>query len=172
MAENKKDFARPHDWVGRALFSCSYVFVLLGGVIMTGLAIMVVASVLGRWLVNSPVYGDFEMVAMGTAISVFLFLPYCHLERGNVICDLFLAWAPKKFQLMCDVVAAVILGLIAGTIAWRMAYGGLDMFSYNETSMILGIPTWWAFPFGVASMALLTLCCAYTAVRDFLGVIR
>lgn len=172
MTEDTHDFARPDDVVGRALFSCSYAFVLLGGFIMAGLAVMVVVSVLGRWLVSIPVYGDFEMVAMGTAVSVFLFLPYCHLEKGNVICDLFLSWAPKKLQILCDVVSALILGVIAAVIAWRMTLGGLDMFSYGETSMILGIPTWWAFPFAVASMGLLALCCLYTAVRDFLEVVR
>jgi len=172
MTEQNQDFARPHDWVGRALFSCSFAFVLVGGVIMTGLAIMVVVSVAGRWLLGAPVYGDFEMVAMGTAVSVFLFLPFCHLEKGNVICDLFLSWAPKKFQILCDVVSALILGAIAGVVTWRMALGGMDMFRYGETSMILGIPTWWAFPFGVAAMALLCLCCLYTAVRDFREVVR
>ena len=172
MAEDSHDFARPDDVVGRALFSFSYAFVVLGGIIMSCLTVMVVASVVGRALISMPVYGDFEMVAMGTAISVFLFLPYCHLQKGNVICDLFLSWAPKKFQVFCDVVSAVILGAIAGAISWRMVLGGRDLFGYGETSIILGIPTWWAFPFAVASMALLALCCAYTAVRDFVRIVR
>ena len=71
---------------------------------MVGLAGMVVVSVLGRWLFSAPVFGDFEMVGMGTAIAVFLYLPYCHMRRGNVIVDLFLSRTPKRLQIFFDVI--------------------------------------------------------------------
>jgi len=139
---------------------------------MTGLTVMVVISVLGRWLISAPIYGDFEMVEMGTAISVFLFLPYCHMSRGNVIVDLFMAWAPKRVQVFLDIVGSVALSLIAGVLAWRMILGGLEMVSDNETTYILALPLWWAFPFAVFSLGLLALCTAYTAVHDGIRIFR
>jgi hypothetical protein len=33
--------------------------------------------VIGRRFFNAPINGDFELVQMATAISVFSFLPYC-----------------------------------------------------------------------------------------------
>lgn len=163
------DYPNP---IGRALYLSSRLAAMLGGLIMTALIIMTVLSVLGRWLFSSPIYGDFEMVEMGTAISVMLFLPYCHMNRGNVIVDLFLSWAPKRVQMVFDVLGSVALSVIAALLAWRMVYGGLEMVKYSETTYILALPLWWAFPFAVFSFALLALCTAYTAVYDGLRVIR
>ena len=158
--------------VGRALHFSSRMAAILGGFIMTGLTIMVVISVLGRWLISSPIYGDFEMVEMGTAISVMLFLPYCHMNRGNVIVDLFLSWAPKRAQIFFDIVGSIALAAIAGMLSWRMVLGGLEMVDYNETTYILALPLWWAFPFAVGSMGLLCVCAVYTAVHDGLRMFR
>lgn len=166
MAEIHSEIPRPTDPIGRVLFRCAYLFALAGGVLMSAIAVMVVVSVLGRWLFLAPIPGDFEMVAMGTAIAVFLFLPYCHLIKGNVIVDLFLAWAPPKVRSLFDMLSGALLAVIAGILAWRMVLGGLDMHRYHETSVILGIPIWPAFPFAVLSFALLAAACLYTAGRD------
>lgn len=172
MTETSNAEARPTDPVGRVLFVLAQVLMLAGGVLMSALAIMIVVSVTGRWLVSAPIPGDFEMVAMGTAVAVLLFFPYCHLRRGNVIVDLFLAWTPKSVQAACDLVSDLLLGAIAGGLAFRMFLGGADMLEYGETTVTLGIPIWWAFPFGVAGFGLLAVCCLYTALRDLVALIR
>lgn len=172
MAETLEQSARPSDPVGRALLFCSYALVLLGGVLMALLTVMSVISVLGRYLFSAPIPGDFELVTMGTAISVFLFLPYCHLQRGNVVVDLFLSWAPRKVQIFFDGVSGLLLAAIAGVLAWRMVRGAFDMHQYNEVSYILALPVWPVFPFAVLALALLSAACLYTALRDFAGVVR
>lgn len=171
MTETNDSEFRPAGLVGRALFSMSYYSALIGGFIMTGLAVMVVISVSGRWALSKPIFGDFEMVAFGTAIATFLFLPYCHMRRGNVIIDLFLTWAPERFQRFCDLMGSLLLALIAAMFAWRMTLGLMDMYTYNEVTYILAIPLWWAFQFGVFGSGLLTLCCLYTARLDLEKVI-
>ena len=172
MAESQTERARPTDPVGRALHFCSYLLVLLGGLLMTALTVMTVVSVIGRYLFNSPIQGDYELVTTGTAITVFLFLPYCHLIKGNVIVDLFLSWAPAKVRSAFDAASGVLLAVIAAVLAWRMTLGGLDLHRYHEVSLILGVPIWWAFPFAVASFALLAVACTYTSVRDFKGLFQ
>lgn len=167
MAETNTDNARPADPVGRALLFCAYVFVLAGGFLMAALTVMSVISVLGRYLFSAPIPGDFELVTMGTAIAVFLFLPYCHLQRGNVVVDLFLAWAPRRVQAFFDGASGLLLAAIAAVLSWRMVYGALDMYRYHEVSYILALPIWPVFPFAVAALALLAACCLYTAARDF-----
>ncbi len=170
MTDTSEPIPRPTDPIGRVLFGCAYIFALAGGFLMTAIAIMVVVSVLGRWLFLAPIPGDFEMVAMGTAMAVFLFLPYCHLIKGNVIVDLFLSWAPAKVRSALDAASGVLLAVIAAVLAWRMTLGGLDLHRYHEVSLILGVPIWWAFPFAVASFALLAATCIYTSARDLKGL--
>lgn len=172
MTESPAEFSPSDHRVGRALFACSYALALIGGVIMVGLTALVVISVTGRWLFSSPIFGDFEMVAMGTAVSVFLFLPYCHMNRGNVIVDVFLSWAPRKVQSFFDIIGSLVLAVIAGVLTWRMTLGGLEVFEYSETTYILALPLWWAFPFAVASFALLTVCCLFTATQDLARTFR
>jgi TRAP-type C4-dicarboxylate transport system permease small subunit len=170
MIETTANTPRPRDPIGRVLFACAYLFALLGGLLMTAIAVMVVVSVLGRWLILAPIPGDFEMVAIGTAVAVFLFLPYCHMIRGNVIVDLFLAWAPVKVRTFFDMASGLLLAVIAAALAWRTSLGGLDMYKYSETSYIVGIPLWPAFPVAVASFALLAAACLYTSARDLKGL--
>jgi len=167
MAETDTNTARPSDPVGRALLFCAYVLILVGGFLMAALTVMSVISVLGRYLFSAPVPGDFELVTMGTAIAVFLFLPYCHLQRGNVVVDLFLSWAPRRVQVLFDAASGLLLAVIAGVLSWRMVYGAIDMHQYNEVSYILALPIWPIFPFAVLALALLAVSCLYTAVRDF-----
>ena len=162
----------PQDPAGRVLRALAYGLAIFGGVLIVALALMVVVSVLGRALFDTPVYGDFELVAMGTAIAVSAFLPYCHLQRGNVILDLFLARAPASVRGLCDVLGSVLLAVIAGVLAWRTALGTADMIAYEEVTMILAIPVWWAVPVVLASLALLSLSALYTAFRDLRGLVR
>jgi TRAP-type C4-dicarboxylate transport system permease small subunit len=133
---------------------------------------MTVVSVIGRYLFNSPIQGDYELVTTGTAITVFLFLPYCHLQRGNVVVDLFLSWAPRKVQSFFDGASGLLLAAIAGILAWRMIHGGIDMHRYGEVSYILALPVWPVFPLAVLALSLLSAACLYTAVRDFHETIR
>lgn len=172
MAETLATGTRPADPVGRVLHFCSFALVVAGGVIMSALTLMTVVSVLGRYLFNKPIQGDYELVTMGTAITVFLFLPYCHLRRGNVVVDLFLAWAPRRVQTVFDALSGLLLAAIAGAIAWRMVDGAFDMHEYSEVSYILALPVWPVFPFAIAALGLLSLSCIYTAFNDFREALR
>jgi TRAP-type C4-dicarboxylate transport system permease small subunit len=172
MADTQTERARPTDPVGRALHFCSYILVLAGGFLMSGLTVMTVVSVTGRKLFNSPIQGDYELVTIGTAIAVFLFLPYCHLQRGNVVVDLFLSWAPKRVQTLFDALSGLLLAAIAGGFGWRMALGGQDMHRYNDVSYILALPTWPVFAIAAPALVLLSACGLYTAVRDFKAASR
>jgi len=170
MAEIGNTSDIPADAAGRALHRVSYVLAIAGGGIMIALIVMVVSSILGRSLINTPIYGDFELVGIGTGIAVSLFLPYCHMCRGNVFVDLFLAQAPPRVRLACDAAGSLILAALAGALAWRTVAGAQDMIAYHEVSIILAIPVWWAFPFVIVSLGLLSLCALYTAWRDGRGL--
>ena len=53
----------------------SMSFALLGGLIMLCLAIITVASIIGRTFFGQSVEGDYELTEVGLAMAVFLFLP-------------------------------------------------------------------------------------------------
>lgn len=142
------------------------IFALGGGVLLCLMAVLVVSSIVGRVLFGRPVAGDFEIVAMVTAVSVFLCLPYCHLQRGNVVVNLFFSDSGRRLIPWLDALAAIFYGLVALVFAWRMTAGLLDALHYQDISVIIGLPLWWAYPPAVASFLLLAACCAATAFSD------
>ncbi|WP_428610226.1 TRAP transporter small permease [Sedimenticola sp.] len=152
---------------GRSLHTLSNLFAIAGGLVLLGLALMTVTSIIGRYLFSLPVPGDFELVEIGCAISVFAFLPYCQLHNGNVVVDFFTLHINRGIRNRMDSINSFIFGLIAGLLTWRLTLGGVDMYHYGEQTMILGIPRWWGFIPIVASLALLTLVCFYTGIRQW-----
>ena len=172
IIDSATDALVPENPLGRLLYAVSYLFAVTGGLVVSALAVMVVISVIGRWLFSYPIPGDFELVALGTAVSIFLFLPYCHMRRGNIIVDLFLSWAPKQVQALFDAIGSLGLALIAAMLAWRMGIGGVDAVRSGETTYTLALPIWWAYPFAVSSLALLTAVGLYAAVQELARSLR
>ena len=139
---------------------------LLGGVLLAGAAGVTCFSVLRRYFLGDAVAGDAEIVALLTAGAVSLFLPWCQLRKGNVIVDVFTERARPRTRALLDGIGSLALALVAGLIAWRMTLGGLDLERANDETMVLRIPTWWAFLVVVPCFALLCLCGLVSLKRD------
>jgi TRAP-type C4-dicarboxylate transport system permease small subunit len=150
----------------RRLFRAASAFAVAGGVILCGLTAITVVSVIGRAALERPIPGDFELVAIGTGIAAFLCLPYCQLKRGHVTVDFLMARMAPRLAAVLDVIAALLCATIALLFAWRMTLGLIDAVRDRDVTIILGVPLWWAFPFAIASFALLAACCLSTARRD------
>ena len=153
--------------LGEQLHRISSWFAVVGGIVLTAMVVLVVISIFGRAMFSSPVPGDFEIVALGTAVAIFMFLPYCYMQKGNVAVDIFISRMPPGVQRGMDVLAAALFGVVAALFAWRSVFGLADTVRNGDISMILGFPVWVVHPFGVASFALLAVCCFYTAVETF-----
>lgn len=149
---------------GRWLRRAATGFALAGGLVLTLIVLLVVTSVLGRALFAMPVPGDFEIVAIGTGVAIFLFLPLTYVERGNVTVDILADHLPAGAKHVLDVVAALVFAFISAVLTWRMSLGLADTFSYHDITMIVGLPLWWAYPFAVASFGLLTLAAGFSAI--------
>jgi TRAP-type C4-dicarboxylate transport system permease small subunit len=151
----------------RLVFRLANGFAVAGGLLLCALCGLVVTSVIGRALIDRPVPGEFELVAIGTAIVIFLCLPYCQLQRGNVVVDLFLSRESSRLKCALDGIAAVLSSLLALLFAWRMSVGLVDAIQYRNISVILGVPLWWAYPPAVASFLLLAASCWVTAMEEW-----
>lgn len=151
---------------GGLLHRLASAFALLGGLVLVAMVLLVVVSVVGRALFALPVPGDFEIVAIGTGISIFLFLPYCYVEGGNVTVDILADHLPDRVKRALDILASIVFALIAALFAWRMMLGLADTFFYGDITMIVGFPIWLAYPFAVASFVLLAVAAGHSALRE------
>lgn len=167
MAEGFSSDSQPTDPVGRVLYRISRGLAIAGGVMLCILAALTTISVTGRSLLSAPIQGDFELVAIGTGLAVFAFLPWCQITRGNVIVDFFMVRAPVRLKAFCDLIGGIFYLAIGILLTWRMIFGGIDMYNNNELSMTIGFPRWTTFPPSILMMAFLVVVVAYTVWRSF-----
>lgn len=161
MADQIADRSR----IGRVLERGSTALALVGGLVLTGLMLMSIASIAGRALFNKPLSGDFELVEIGSGLAVFLFLPACQLRGANVIVDFFTTGMSRRGQSWLDAFGALLYTLAAALFAWRLVFGGLDYLRYGENTMVLGLPLWWSFVLIIPATIWLVLVSAYTVAR-------
>lgn len=150
----------------RVIYRLAKIFAVAGGLLLCAISGLVVLSTIGNAIFGRPVPGEFELVAMGTAVMIFLCLPYCQLQRGNIAVDLFLSGASLRLRRALDVMAAGLFSLLAFLFVWRMGAGLADAIHYRNVSVILGVPLWWVYPPAIASFLLLAVSCLVTAMED------
>jgi len=166
MSEQAETHTRPTDPVGRVLYQIAKWLAILGGVILCAMAALTTISVTGRSALSAPIPGDFELVAIGTGLAVFAFLPWCQMVRGNVLVDFFMIKTPVRTRVIADIVGGLLYFLIATLLTWRLIFGAIDMYQYNEVSMTINFPRWTTFPVSIALLGFLVIVIAYTIARS------
>ena len=141
----------------RALSAAATAFALLGGVIVALVAGLTVVSVVGRWAFATPIPGDVELVQLGTASALALFLPYCQLHGSHLIVDIFTVRSGAVLHRWLDAFAHVVAAAVLALLAVRAAWGVESLRAAAETSMVLGVPLWLAYAPMVPSLALAAL---------------
>lgn len=141
---------------------------LIGGAISIATALLVTASVTRRWLGFGAVNGDFELVQVGVALSVFCFLPLTQASRGNIVVDTFTGWLPARAQRAIDAFWDFVYAAFMALVAWGLMNGARDALASNLNSAMLGLPLWPVF----AAAVLLVLLLAATAVDTGLKLLR
>ena len=168
MSEGSDDRSR----LRRVLELGSTALALAGGLVLTGIMLMSITSIAGRWLFSRPVPGDFELVEIGSGLAIFLFLPACQLRGANVIVDFFTTGLSRRARSWLDAFGALLYTLAALLFAWRLVFGGIDYVSYGERTMVPGLPLWVSFLLIVPAMIWLVLITAYTTSRHLMAALR
>ncbi|MEJ6394495.1 TRAP transporter small permease [Gymnodinialimonas sp. 2305UL16-5] len=132
----------------RALLRVEKLLNLLGGVTIIALVILAVVHVVGRKLLNAPVYGYVDWIEQFMVVFAFFGLAYCQREGGHIRMDiivmrlrgraLWLAeWLSTLFMLI------LMIGLIYG--AWQHFDRSFD-FSRplwsRDSSIDIALPIW------------------------------
>lgn len=125
-----------------SLRSLATICAMAGCVSACLVAVLTVASIAGRSLWSTPIPGDVELSQFGIALCIALCLPWCQLQRANIIVDFFTQNAGPRSRRLLDAIGSLLLALMVGLLAWRSAVGALAVFEAQETTMILGLPMW------------------------------
>lgn len=161
--------ARPDALIGRVLHKTCRFFAVCAGIMLILMAMMSLASIVGRTLLDKPILGDYELVQMMSAVAVAMSLPFCQIIRGHIIVDFFSTAFPARANKLLDIVASLVLGVAGLVFSWRITLGMLELYANGDATMLLNLPTWWAYAPMVPSFFLLGCAALYTAWVDFTG---
>ena len=141
---------------------------IIGGLLSVASALLVTTSVTLRWLGFGSINGDFELVQIGVALSVFCFLPLTQARRGNIMVDTFTTWLPLRVQRAMDAFWDFVYAGFMALTAWCLMNGARDALASGLTSAMLGLNLWPVF----AATVLLILLLVVTAVDTALQLLR
>lgn len=136
---------------------------ILAGLLITVITLMTCISLIGRNTTGTTLAGDFELTGVAAGAAIALFMPWCQLRRGDIIVDFFTAKASERTNAALDRLGALLLGLVFALLAWRTTIGGLNAWSSQSGTMMLGFPEWVVYATMVPPFILTTLIALYQA---------
>ncbi len=90
------------------------------------------------------------------------------ISIGIFFVDFFTIWAPESLKRYLDALACLLLAVMAFFLAWRSWMGMLDMFEYQETSMVISLPVWWGYAPITPALLVLGITALYTMMYGWI----
>ena len=151
----------------RVLETLAKLCAILAGVLLTVITLMICVSLIGRNTVGWTLVGDFELTGVAAGAAIAMFMPWCQLRRANIIVDFFTARAGDRTNAALDRMGALLLGAAMGLLAWRSTLGGLNAWTNNSETMMMGFPEWIVYAAMVPPLALTAVIGMVQAVCGF-----
>lgn len=140
---------------------------VLAGVLLTVITLMTCVSLIGRNTTGWTIVGDFEISGFVAGAAIALFMPWCQVQRANILVDFFTAKASPATRGLLDRLGAGLLAAVMALLTWRTALGGLNAFETQSGSMMLGVPEWWVYAAMVPALGLTAVIAVAQAVMGF-----
>jgi TRAP-type C4-dicarboxylate transport system permease small subunit len=115
---------------------------ILAGALLTFITLMTCYSLIGRNTNGSTIVGDFELTGVATGAAIALFMPLCQFKKANIVVDFFTAKASQATIAQLDRLGALFLAAVFALLAWRTYLGGMNAWTTQSGSMMLGFPEW------------------------------
>lgn len=154
--------------VGRLVHGLARYVALAGGVVMVAVVAVTVLSVVGRALIPlglTAVPGDYELVEAGMAFAIFAFLPWCQLNGSHAVVGILTDKLPARYNAISELLVELLMLAVAIFLAWRLAAGLFDKFSYQETTFVLRMPLWWSYAGGMPGALTMIIVAAWCVIR-------
>jgi len=143
-----------------AVVQLSKVLHYVGGTVLGLLVLFITADVIGRYILNRPIKGDFELVVLAAGIVGSFSLAYTLVLEGHIRIDIATSHLRRGVRRGLDILA-YLLGLIFWVLAtWRSVVYGVTVKKSNLVSGMLPIPVYpfvFIVAFGCAVLCLVFL---------------
>lgn len=144
MVDLASDDRPPPDLIpGRTPHKQAPWYRLLAGVAALLIALLIgvtCVDVIGRYLMNRPFGGAYELTQILLGALVFVAMPLTSADGGHVEVDLVLHVMARRVQRILGRVAAAVSAVVLVYFAWRLTVIGLDQVHDNTRSASLAVP--------------------------------
>lgn len=106
----------------------------VASVVLFSLMLLTCVDVFGRYFLNRPVLGAFEVTEMALAALIFVGLPMVTLRQEHITIDLLDAISPRWLLRLQHVAASAIGAVATAYLAWRLWLRGNTMLASGETT--------------------------------------
>ena len=156
----------------RIIIKLSRLVNYVGMTVLGLLIVFVAADVIGRYVFNRPIKGDFELVVLATSIIASLGLADALFHDGHIRIDIVTLRFPRTVRLVLDVLAYFLGLTLWAFIAWRITLYGITLKDSESISGMLPIPV---FPFVfIVALGSVVLCFVFLIklIHSVVGVIK
>lgn len=144
----------------KMIVKVSYGLDSLAGLILAATALLVVANILGRTLLQRSILGTYEMVGFLTAAVVGLALARCAVENSHIAIDFILDRLPVRLQRLVDSVFGIPVFLFLILTTYNLfVYGARIALSgeVSPTTKLIFYPFIYLVALGFLALALTVL---------------
>lgn len=131
--------AGPASRLAQALARAELVLGLIAALLLVAMVLLTTIDVIGRYFLNRPLPGSFELTELAMGAMVFSSLPLVTLRRQQVTVDLLESLVPTAWRraqrALFDLIAAACMAVITAML-WTKAG---HMASAGETTAVLQI---------------------------------
>jgi TRAP-type C4-dicarboxylate transport system permease small subunit len=140
---------------------------ILAGLLLIFITLMTVVSIIGRETIGKTIVGDFELSGAAAGAAIALFMPWCQFKRGNILVDFFTSKASSAVQGAMERFGALLLAAVMALMTWRTSLGGLNAWTTQSGTMMLGFPEWVVYSAMVPPLALTVVIALHQAFFGF-----
>jgi TRAP-type C4-dicarboxylate transport system permease small subunit len=148
--------------------SLNYLLAYVGSYVLFGMMLITTCDVVGRYLLNLPITGAYEITEAMMVTLVFFFLGYTQAEKSHVAVDLAVNLLPHKLRVLIDITTHILSFLMILLVGWMSIVRWRELMEIGEHTPILFIPV---SPFLlILALGCLVLCIEYG--KDIINMIK
>jgi TRAP-type C4-dicarboxylate transport system permease small subunit len=126
--------------IAKRIKSLNYLLAYAGSYVLFGMMLMTTCDVVGRYLLNLPITGAYEITEAMMVTLVFFFLGYTQAEKSHVAVDLVVNLLPHKLRVLIDITTHILSFLMILLVGWMSIVRWRELMEIREHTPILFIP--------------------------------
>jgi len=155
-------------YLSKAVDPLVYAGTFIACVMLAGMMFLTFFDVFGRFVLNRPIIGSYEITEFMMVLLVSFGLGYCAMKKGHIRVDLILQYVSRKANQWFNIFTYGFSCILFAFVAWQGWLNAWNAVTTKAASVILLIPT---FPFAF----MLSVGAAFITLiffRDFLKSIE